>query len=245
MELAEACNSYQSELQISESPLIRNRYEQSLATSLTLRHGNNPRKTYGTFTLLPCIRQLEEREAVNLLLEDLLGLPQESLPPPWAENVLMPLTPEIQAKIDGKRVRIEALEAEIAEHQSEKGEIEKFKKLLYGDGKELEDIFSLCLEKLGGKVKEAKYSEEEFILEYKEEQYLVECKGVGKSIALGHVRQLLDYMFKFEEDEGKPGKGILFCNAWKGLSCRKGEPLLLSFSPRMLSIELTVLELRS
>jgi hypothetical protein len=118
-------------------------------------------------------------------------------------------------------LRIEALEAEIAQHQREKQEIEKFKKLLYGDGKELEDIFSLCLEKLGGKVKEAKYSEEEFILEYKEEQYLVECKGVGKSIALGHVRQLLDYMFKFEEDEGKPGKGILFCNAWKGLSLQE------------------------
>jgi hypothetical protein len=221
-ELLEAFNCDWSELEFLPGPLILNRYNQPLAISL-LPLLVNSQRPFGTFTLLPCIRQLDEREAVNLLLEDLLGLPQESLPPEWAENVPMPGTLEIQAEIDSKRARIEALEAEIAQHQREKQEIEKFKKLLYGDGKELEDIFSLCLEKLGGKVKEAKYSEEEFILEYKGELYLVECKGVGKSIALGHVRQLLDYIVKFEEDEGKPGKGILFGNAWKGLPLQERE----------------------
>src|SRR5262249_55763266 len=60
-----------------------------------------------------------------------------------------------------------------------------------------------------------------FVLEYKGKLYLVECKGVGKSIALGHVRQLSDYVLKFEEDEGKPGQGILFGNAWKGRSLQE------------------------
>ena len=216
MELAEVFNSYGSELRLLPFDLILNRYGQPLTMSLGLRR-EGVQKKYGTFTLLPCIRQLEQREAVNLLLEDLLGLPQDTLPAAWAEDVPMPRTPEIQADIDSKRARIAALEAEITERQKEKQEIEKFKKLLYGDGKELEEIFALCLEKLGGKVRAAKYSEEEFVLEYKGELYLVECKGVGKSIALGHVRQLSDYMLKFEEDEGKPGNGILLGNAWKAL----------------------------
>ena len=171
----------------------------------------------GRFILLPSIEDLETRQKVNLFLEDFLGKPQQTLPPAWTETVPMPRTSEIQADIDRKRARIDALETEIAERQKETQEIEKFKTLLYGDGKELEELFALCLEKLGGKVRAAKYSEEEFVLEYKGELYLVECKGVGNGIALGHVRQLSDYMLKFEEDEGKPGNGILLGNAWKAL----------------------------
>jgi hypothetical protein len=57
----------------------------------------------------------------------------------------------------------------------------------------------------------------QFVLEYKGETYLIECKGVGKSIARSHVVQLLGYLTKFEETEGKSGKGILFGNAWKDL----------------------------
>jgi hypothetical protein len=46
---------------------------------------------------------------------------------------------------------------------------------------------------------------------------LIECKGVGKSIARSHVVQLLGYLAKFEENEGRSGKGILLGNAWKDL----------------------------
>lgn len=206
-EIIEAFNL--NEIKMKANPMIQNRYGRPLALRLSLHAGS--------FILLPRVEDLEIRRAVNLVLEDLLGKPQETLPPAWAENVPMPGTPEIQAEINSKKARIDALEAEIMERQREKQKIEKFKKLLYGDGKELEEILALCLEQLGGKVKPAQYSEEEFVLEYKGELYLLECKGVGKSIALNHVRQLSDYMFQFEEDEEKPGKGILFGNTWKGL----------------------------
>jgi hypothetical protein len=63
----------------------------------------------------------------------------------------------------------------------------------------------------------AKYSQEEFVFEHKAALCLVECKGVGKSIALTHIRQLFDYMTKFEEEEGKKGKGVLLGNAWRDL----------------------------
>jgi hypothetical protein len=73
----------------------------------------------------------------------------------------------------------------------------------------------VCLEKCGGRITPARYSDEEFVLEYKGATYLIECKGVGKSIARSHVVQLLGYLSKFEENEGCCGKGILLGNAWK------------------------------
>ena len=129
----------------------------------------------------------------------------------------MPVVPDIQAEIDQKKAAILALETEITTAEAAKKELEKFKKLLYASGVELEEIFAECLSRCGGKVLPAKYSQEEFVLEYKNGLSLVECKGIGKSVALTHWRQLLDYIVKFEEEEGRRGKGILFGNAWRDL----------------------------
>ncbi len=43
----------------------------------------------------------------------------------------------------------------------------------------------------------------------------MEVKGVAKSISLSHLRQLNDYLLKYQEDTGKECKGILFGNAWR------------------------------
>ncbi|MEQ1704633.1 MAG: hypothetical protein ABL867_01510, partial [Rickettsiales bacterium] len=110
---------------------------------------------------------------------------------------------------------IQAIEVEISGHKIEKAGLEIFKKLLYASGSELEQIFALCIEKLGAKILPAKYSDEEFVIEYKSAEYLVECKGIGKSIARAHVVQLLGYIAKYEENEGRAGKGILLGNAWR------------------------------
>ena len=61
--------------------------------------------------------------------------------------------------------------------------------------------------KLGAKTKPA-IAEEEFILEYKKYIGVVECKGVGKSISLEHVRQADSHVLKFIESENREGKGI-------------------------------------
>jgi len=46
-------------------------------------------------------------------------------------------------------------------------------------------------------------------------EYLIEVKGVSKSISLTNLRQLNDYLLKYEEDTKKSCKGILFGNAWR------------------------------
>jgi hypothetical protein len=79
----------------------------------------------------------------------------------------------------------------------------------------LEEIVKICFEELGAKVTPAKYGQEEYVLECGGVEYLIEVKGVSKSISLGHLRQLNDYILKYEEDMGKACKGILFGNSWR------------------------------
>jgi hypothetical protein len=171
----------------------------------------------GRFILLPHLEDVDDRSAVNLVLEDMLGLPQETLPPEWADTITMPLVGELRAEIEERKNNIARLEKEIEGRLGNIADLEVFKKLLYVGGRELENLFEHCLEQCGGTISAARYSDEEFVLEYKGETYLVECKGVGKSIARSHVVQLLGYLAKFEEDEGRCGKGILLGNAWKDL----------------------------
>ena len=130
----------------------------------------------------------------------------------------MPLVKDIDNAISDNQRQIQALEATIGELQRQRSDLEAFKKLLYASGQELEAIFAQCLEMLGGKVTSARYSQEEFVLEIDGNTCLVECKGITKSVSLTHVRQLTDYMLKYEEDEGRSGKGILLGNAWRELA---------------------------
>jgi hypothetical protein len=114
----------------------------------------------GDLILLPHIGELEEREAVNLVLEDLLQLPQIVLPPEWVEGVAMPLVPDIEATIAKKRAAISALQTQIAEEEQRKRGLEEYKQLLYATSFDLENIFAACLEQCGGKITPAKYSKE-------------------------------------------------------------------------------------
>jgi len=200
----------------------QNRYDRILSGQLEYAiytdDANRPMFRTGDFVFLPLIEALDERQAVGLVLEDLLELPQESLPPAWVADVPMEAAQSVDKEIGTKEKELDSVQNQLAGLLKEKADIESHKKLLYASGVELEQAFARCLEMLGGKVSPAKYSQEEFILEYAGGIYLVECKGVGKSIALTHVRQLTDYMLKYEEDEHKEGKGVLFGNAWKDLA---------------------------
>ncbi|HUN72031.1 MAG TPA: hypothetical protein VMU52_06945, partial [Steroidobacteraceae bacterium] len=166
---------------------------------------------------LPHLPDVDSREAMNLLLEDLLDLPQVALPPEWAAELLVPRAPEIESQITAKRAEIDALNQQIVRLEKEKGDLVWCRKLLYESGTELERVFSDCLAKLGGQITPATYSQEEFVLEFEGMRSLVECKGVSKSASLAHVRQLTSYTLQYEEDEGASGRGILFVNAWRDL----------------------------
>lgn len=195
-----------------------NRYGRMLAgeVPLLVSFSNNQNRKFGSIIVLPFIAELEQKEAMNLILEDLLGKPQQLLPPDWVDQIPMPFVEAINGEIVKKKAAIESLQREIAAKEQKRAEIEKWKKLVYATGHELEQIFEEAVIKLGAKTKPAG-AEEEFVFEHKGHAGVVECKGVGKSISLDHVRQADSHVLKFIEAENRDGKGVLFGNAWRNL----------------------------
>ncbi|WP_155623834.1 hypothetical protein [Burkholderia territorii] len=171
----------------------------------------------GTITTLPYFKNYEDRQIIAAALTDILGKPQNEGAPDWIEKIQMLPVKPIDEKIQELRCEIEKLNALVDEQLEVKAGLEKFKRLLYVSSFELEDLVAECLARLGAEIKPAKYSQEEFVMHWDGSLYLAECKGVSKSISLAHLRQLQDYVLKYEEDEQKAGKGILFGNAWREL----------------------------
>jgi hypothetical protein len=189
--------THKTQYELAIDAFVVNRYGKMLAgeVSLLASYGGHNNK-FGSITVLPLIAELEQKEALNLILEDLIGKPQQSLPPDWVDQILMPFVKDINAEIAHKNDAIETMRQEIAVKEQERAEIEKWKKLVYATGRELEQVFEEALIKLGAKTKPAA-AEEEFIFEYKGHAGVVECKGVGKSISLEHVRQADSHVLKF------------------------------------------------
>ena len=233
-EFTDFCGStYKTQYKPCLEAFVTNRYDQTVAGSLRLElryrktqsvaygssynyYPENPDKTTGEMVLLPLIEELDHREAVHLVLQDLTGVATTTeLPPEWAESIGVPGVTSIEEKIAKKAEEIEAIQAQIGKLKGEQSSLEKYRKLLYASGTELEEIIQECLEKLGGLVTPAKYGQEEFVLVFEEHECLVEIKGVSKSISLTDLRQLNDYLLRHEEETGKPSKGILFGNTWR------------------------------
>lgn len=220
-EIKELCGR-ESSYNAHMTMFVENRYHRMLAGSVHYTYtipGDKRGIDYelGEIVLLPKIPRLESREMIASILECSFGIQQHEKPPDWLDQVNIPKAQVIQIGIDEKAAEMKGLSEDIDELLEKQRELNDYKRLLYDSGTALEDLFAKCLTELGGVIKPARYSEEEFVLEYQGIQYLVECKGVSKSISLTHLRQLADYMFKFQEDEGHAGKGILFGNAWKEL----------------------------
>jgi hypothetical protein len=204
---------YEAKYKLPADAFVINRYGKMLAGEVSLLVRN---RKYGSLTVLPLIAELEQKEAMNLILEDLIGKPQQSLPPDWVDQIPMPFVDAINVEIAQKNAAIESLQQEIAARAQKLAEIEKWKKLVYTTGSELEQIFEEAVIKLGAKTKPAA-AEEEFIFEHKGNACVVECKGVGKSISLEHVRQTDSHVLKFIAADDPNGKGVLLGNAWRNL----------------------------
>jgi hypothetical protein len=223
--------THKTQYRVTNTPILENRYGQVLAgryhievryeqqkyTAYSSGHTEYPKEPdylTGDLILLPRIQGIDNRKAVSLILEEIMGMPQETLSPQWADIIIVPGIPSLLAQVDEKRQQIRVMEAEITILNEKVDSLNEYKRLLYSSGSELENIVERCFKELGGQVNPAKYSQEEFVLIYAGIEYLVEVKGASKSIALSHLRQLNDYLLKYQEDMGQLCKGILFGNAW-------------------------------
>ncbi len=224
-------SSHSTRYSVPCSPFVQNRYGKTIAgiCHIEVTKGQKKSPGYSTYehypkkpdvvtgrvVLLPLIERLDHKEAVRIVLEDITGVSLDFAPPSWVDDVDVPHVLEIENEIKEKEQQIDSISAEIGKLQNRKASLHEYRKLLYSSGFDLEEIVKRCFEEMGAKVTPAKYGEEEYILEYQGNEYLVEVKGVSKSISLGHLRQLNDYILKYEEDTGKACKGILFGNSWR------------------------------
>ncbi len=149
------------------------------------------------------------------MLEDLTGKTLGYIPPGWVDTVSVPHVTEVEEEIQKREKQIDSLYDEIGQLNDERNVLNSVLKLLYASGHDLEEIVQFCFEELGAKVTPAKYGQEEYVLQYEGKEYLVEVKGISKSVSLTHLRQLNDYILKYEEDTGQACRGILFGNAWR------------------------------
>ena len=195
----------------------RQRRRTDMYDSSTTEFPKDPDVTTGVITLLPLIERHSPEKALAEIIQEEMGISLASSEPDWARKVEIPGVSELVSQVEAAQVRIndesrkiEALNEQIVDSQS-------FRRLLYGTGPELEAIVMRCLEHLGANVSPSKYGEEEYILEYDGQEFLMEVKGVSKSISLAHLRQLNDYLLKYQEDTGKECKGILFGNSWRNI----------------------------
>lgn len=212
--------TYEYDYSWHPNPYLQNREKRMLAGehywSVRPKGSKNNVRNLGAIVLLPLLKNIHSREAINLLIKDIIGKTQGIPPPEWLKEVRIPILDDIIGKIRSHENTIVKQEKIIEELNQEKANLEYYKKLLYCDGQELEDVFKKCLIGLGASVNTAKYAEEEYCLVYDKNEYPVEVKGNTKSISLTDLRQLMDYLLVYDEKTDKSNKGILLGNAWKG-----------------------------
>ncbi|MDA2911880.1 hypothetical protein MYX04_13255 [Nitrospiraceae bacterium AH_259_D15_M11_P09] len=222
---------YHTRYKIPCTPFVVNRYGKTIAGSYRIEVTNQedkasgyetykhypkaPHHVTGEIVMLPLIEGLDHKEAVRLVLEGLTGQATSFVPPTWVDAIEVPHVKEINSEIQDKQQKIDAISSEIGKLKTRREALYEYRKLLYASGFDLEEIVKVSLQELGGKVIPAKYGQEEYILEFEGAEYLVEVKGVTKSVSLGHLRQLTDYLLRHEEKTQKACKGILLGNAWR------------------------------
>ncbi|MHC1698828.1 MAG: hypothetical protein AB9919_12360 [Geobacteraceae bacterium] len=224
--------AFNTEYSVRLEPYLENRYGRVLAGQCCVEvrkeqkrsnewgntwseYPEKPDVTTGQIILLPLIEKMSVEEALATILHEEVGYSAKSPEPDWVKNIEMPFVADLSCQISEAESVITHQKEIITGINTQICEIKSFRRLLYGTGFELEDIVKESLQRLGARVTPAKYAQEEYILEVDGVEYLMEVKGVTKSISLTHLRQLNDYLLKYQEDTGRECKGILFGNPWR------------------------------
>ncbi|MCI0561825.1 MAG: hypothetical protein MN733_25340, partial [Nitrososphaera sp.] len=210
---------------LDQRALATNRYGPSLAAQFRyqlhrrdLEEGGYsmlPEGVSGPLTLLPLPSEVNDRDAINIILEDFYGLPQKTLPPEWVDQIAMPGSATLREEKNRKQYDVERLTHEIHQIDERFSQLNTYKQLLYETGIRLEEICKQVLNELGGVILPAEASQEDFIVEFEGQRAIVEVKGNTKSISLADLSQLGRYREDYAITHGAEIKGILLGNAWR------------------------------
>jgi len=165
--------------------------------------------------LLPMTTEVDDREAINIILEDFWGIQQKTPPPEGIDEVLLPGEAELKKEIKKELDKIDQIKTKIIGLEERNKEITQFKQLIYETGDPLEDICKTTLSQLGYKTDD---SVEDFILTTEDKEAIVEVKGRERSILREDGAQLAQNRRNYAIQKGKgirEIKAILLGNPWR------------------------------
>lgn len=186
--------------------LAQTRYRASIGIQLLLPTG-------ARFCFLPPPTEISTKTAIDIILEDFFGIKiSEMVEPDWVREIKVPDENKIKGRIKKSLDRIRIEKKEIEKSKQELQSITKFRKLLYTEDEELEQIVWTTFRELGVKVIEPKEkNKEDGWIETKFGKAVLEIKKAAKSASRKHTRQLDNWVGNCIAN-GEKCKGILIIN---------------------------------
>jgi hypothetical protein len=194
-------------VQVGCEPIVETR-EKRLVAGLA-RIGN------GALAILPDIPSIPVPRSLELIFESLTGIQVRTSAPAWAKDVRVHGVDSIRTEIQQHRAAIEQHEGAVRHLEDRMNQLLEFTGLLHLDGKELESIVKRVLVLLGGTVVPAKYAEEEYVLEFENQPYVVEVKGSTSSGNKSMVGQTIEHRMAAETKSNSDVGALLVVNAWR------------------------------
>jgi len=165
------------------------------------------------FCFLPPPTEISTKTAIDIILEDFFGIKiSEMLEPDWVREIKVPDENKTKGRIKKSLDRIRIEKKEIEKSKQEMQSITKFRKLLYTEDEELEQIVWTTFRELGAKVIEPKEkNKEDGWIETKFGKAVLEIKKAAKSASRVHTRQLDNWVGNCIAN-GEKCKGVLIIN---------------------------------
>ncbi len=231
-------------VQLEADVIAQNRYQKPLGLivqyTLHRYRAEKGRKvkvlvhTSGRMVLLPPPTEIENKEAISIIIEEFFGIHQLTPLPEWVAQLYVPGEFELEQLISSKREAMDKLQADIGDLDKSKSEKGQFKQLLYETGSPLENICRLTIRKLGAETND---STEDFVLRSGDREAVVEVKGreaiIQRKDGDQLVRNLRSYAMQ-KNVELSEVKGILLGNPWRLLPLEeRGDKE--AFAPHLIS----------
>ena len=166
----------------------------------------------GEIYLVPCVSKGVFQMGVELALQEIFSIQTVREAPEWADRIGLPGLDAIDRKLDETSTAITNATAELAELEAKRGDISRWRGLVYETGPALQELCEEAFQQLGASTRPSDVSGE-FVVIIDQKEMLVEVKGVGKSAAKAHVAQLvIDAEQRKENDFDQLA---LVVNAWR------------------------------
>jgi hypothetical protein len=175
----------------------------------------------GTIVFLPPPTKISSNEAIEVLVNTLIGAESKEQEPDWATKIMMPHTEELNLKITANLATIEKLNTEIVSLETERNKIDGYRKILWSNDTRLENIVRNSFKLMGfGEIRRGRSKElEDLIFDFQTtkefELGVIEVKGRERKTSLEDLNQCDKWVKQYRVKEGKKVKGIFISNQFR------------------------------